>query len=44
MPLALCATSTEPSEQAPLAKRISVLAPPARNARGVMPSTSFAVA
>ncbi|MNE94038.1 hypothetical protein D3C80_1919570 [compost metagenome] len=38
MPLSVLATRMAPSEQAPMAKRITAPLPPARNAPGVMPS------
>ena len=40
MPCAVLATRIAPSEQAAMAKRITVPAPPARKAVGVMPSTA----
>jgi hypothetical protein len=43
-PLLLLATRIEPSEHSPTAKRISVSAPPLRNADGVMPRTWLVVA
>ena len=38
-PRSLAATRTEPSEHSSTAKRISILAPPARNSVGVIPKT-----
>ena len=42
-PLLLCATRIEPREHSPIAKKMSVSAPPARNVDGVMPRTALEV-